>query len=106
MSQPVKPDTRELLFKRETRVGELNPPIQTRVYRRLSDSKIVVEQSHFLKTAIQYLPYAVNELPQEDPTIAFAELERIITYFYDQAVRRGYPPNNSWLVSNTSYCSE
>lgn len=82
-------------------VGELQPPIRVRV-RREGDH-LVVEQSHFLKTSIQYLPWAVREMAGESPRAAFDELRNTVLSFYEQAVRRGYPPKDNWLVPNTGY---
>ncbi|HUO59542.1 MAG TPA: hypothetical protein VMT82_08495 [candidate division Zixibacteria bacterium] len=105
MTQPVEVEEREFVCEGEIRLGDLNTAIKVRVYRRISDSKIIVVQSHFLKTAIQYLPYAVHEMSQAEPSAALKELERTLVHFYEQAVRRGYTPSDSWLVPNTSYNS-
>ncbi len=92
--------------RHEVRVGNLSTTIQMRVYRRKSDGKLLIEQSHFLKTGIQYLPYAVNEVQGEDETAALHELEQNILNFYDQAVRRGYTPSESWLIPNRAFLQE
>lgn len=81
------------------------PPIRMRIYRR-ADHHLIVEQSHFLKTSIQYLPYAVREMEGDDPGAAFQELTAILRGFYEQALRRGYTPSAAWLVPNTSYKDE
>lgn len=96
-----KSGTCELLKEQEIQVGDLSPAIRVRVYR--DGEKLLVEQSHFLKTAIQYLPYAVDQLPGSDENSALADLQNIILGFYEQAVRRGYPPSPSWLVPNSSW---
>jgi hypothetical protein len=67
------------------------------------DGKLLIEQSHFIKTAIQYLPYAVKEFPGMDVAASLNSLEQNIQGFYDQAVRRGYTPSESWLVPNSGF---
>jgi len=44
-------------------------------------------------------------MSQAEPSAALKELERTLVHFYEQAVRRGYTPSDSWLVPNTSYNS-
>jgi hypothetical protein len=45
----------------------------------------------------------VNELDSADEAVAMRELENIFLGFYDQAVRRGYPVKENWLVPNTGF---
>jgi hypothetical protein len=87
------------------RVGSLEPPIRVRVHPG-GVGFLILEQSHFLRTSIQYLPYAVREVVGDDPRAAFEALSRTILGFYDQAVRRGYAPQAAWLVPNSAYRDE
>ena len=64
---------------------------------------LLIEQSHFIKTGIQYLPYSVNEFQSSDEEAIMCDLEKTILGFYDQAVRRGYAPSESWLVPNSAF---
>jgi hypothetical protein len=96
-------DSYELKCHHNVRVGNLSTTIHMRVYQRKSDGKLLIEQSHFIKTGIQYLPYAVNEMQGSDETAALHELEQNILNFYDQAVRRGYTPTEAWLIPNSSF---
>jgi hypothetical protein len=103
MATKSEDNSREFLRAYEFRIGTLSTPIRMRVFRRKADGKLLIEQSHFLKTSIQYLPYAVNELDSADEAVAMRELENIFLGFYDQAVRRGYPVKENWLVPNTGF---
>lgn len=96
-------ELREFVSQFEVRVGDLSTAIRMRVYRRKSDGKLLVEQSHFIKTGIQYLPYAVSEFQSLDESAVVSELQKNILGFYEQAVRRGYTPSESWLVPNSSF---
>ncbi|SRR6266568_7907302 len=92
----------ELVSHRELRIGTLPTAIRMRIYRK-PDGKLRIEQSHFIKTGIQYLPYAVNEFQGPDESATVKELERNILGFYDQAIRRGYTPSECWLVPNSAF---
>ena len=97
----LNPQTdREFLRETNFYLGELPTPIRMRLFRRKADGKLLVEQSHFLKSSIQYLPYAIQELQSTDESVALQELEGVITNLYGEAVRRGYEPKDSWLVPN------
>ena len=85
------------------RVGQLRTPVRVRVFRRLADGAVLLEPSHFLKTAIQYLPHAYRGPFQGTAAEAVAELAAQATAFHEQAVRRGYPPSEDWLVPNTTF---
>jgi hypothetical protein len=92
----------EQVSHHELRVGILPTAIRMRIYRK-PDGKLRIEQSHFIKTGIQYLPYAVNEFQSLDESATVRELESKILGFYDQAIRRGYTPSECWLVPNSSF---
>jgi hypothetical protein len=83
-------------------VGELAAPVTVRIYRR-PDGGYHIEPSHFLKTAIQYLPHAYRGPFAGTEDEAVQQLVAAIDGFYQQAVRRGYPPSESWLVPNTDF---
>ncbi len=88
--------------QRELRVGELATPIRIRIYRR-PDGAFHIEPSHFLKTAIQYMPHAYRGPFAGTEDDAVQQLAAEIDGFYQQAVRRGYPPSEGWLVANTMF---
>jgi len=96
-------ELREFISQYEVRVGDIPTAICLQVYRRRSDGKLLIEQSHFIKTGIQYLPYAVSEFQGLDETAAVSQLKKNILGFYEQAVRRGYAPAESWLVPNSNF---
>jgi hypothetical protein len=85
------------------RVGQLLTPVRVRAYRRPADGAVLLEPSHFLKTAIQYLPHAARGPFQGTAAEAVAALAAQAAAFHEQAVRRGYPPSEDWLVPNTSF---
>jgi hypothetical protein len=96
----------ELEAEREVRVGTLTTPVRLRIYRRASDGTYHLVQSHFLKTAIQYLPHAYGGPFGGTLEEALAEHLATVTAFFEQAVRRGYPPSEDWLVPNTLFEAE
>jgi hypothetical protein len=96
-------DALELIALHELRVGELETPVQVRILRRKSDDALILEQSHFVKSAIQYLPYTANKPFLCSEREALDQVAATMNGFYDQAVRRGYKPAESWLVENTKF---
>jgi hypothetical protein len=103
MTTKSENDTREFVREHELRVGNLSTPIRMLVYRRKADGKLLLEQSHFVKTSIQYLPYVVTELDGNDEAAAVKALQQVFIDFYDQAVRRGYVASESWVVPNANF---
>ena len=96
-------DTLTPIGEHEIRIGELATPIRLRILRRSSDGALIVRQSHFLKTAIQYLPYSVSNASHLGESELIAELTTTLNGFYDQAIRRGYKPDENWLFENVSF---
>ena len=93
----------EPVSEHEIRIGQLVTPIRVRILRRASDGALIVRQSHFLKTAIQYLPYSVSNPSHQGESELIAELTTTLNGFYDQAIRRGYKPDENWLFENVSF---
>jgi hypothetical protein len=96
-------ETPEFVAEHELSVGALTTPVRIRISRRKSDGALLVEQSHFIKTAIQYLPHSANQPFFCDESKVLDDLLATMTSFYDQAIRRGYKPSESWLVPNSGF---
>jgi hypothetical protein len=96
-------ETPEFVAEHELRVGALSTPVRVRISRRKSDGALLVEQSHFIKTAIQYLPHSANQPFFCAESKALDEILGTMTSFYDQAIRRGYKPSENWLIANTGF---
>ena len=101
MTSSTKPG-RTLSTEREFRVGNLSTPVRVRIYRRISDDALIIEQSHFIKTSLQYLPYSVRDFVGTK-TEVLDQVVTTMTNFYEEAVRRGYSPSESWLVPNSNF---
>ncbi|MDR3763910.1 MAG: hypothetical protein P4M01_07420 [Acidobacteriota bacterium] len=101
---PVHAAADSLAMAREyhIQVGTLCPFVRVRIFRR-DDASFQFQLSHFLKTSIQYLPYAVDCIAADDEDAAIHQLEQNMHGFYEQALHRGYTPSASWLVPNPSY---
>lgn len=83
-------------------VGPLLPLVRVRVRLR-EDGGFQLQLSHFLKTSIQYLPYAIDQIAGTDEIAVIHQLEQNMQGFYEQALHRGYKPSSSWLVPNPSF---
>lgn len=90
------------IAERELRVGELETPVRIRIYAQ-PDGAFLAIPSHYIKTAIQYLPdSAAHSYHCELDEVAGKVLAGMM-HFYDQAVRRGYQPGPEWLVLNGTF---
>jgi hypothetical protein len=96
-------ETPEFVAEHELHVRALTTPVRIRISRRKSDGALLVEQSHFIKTAIQYLPHSANQPFFCAESKVLDEILATMLSFYDQAVRRGYTPSEKWLVANTGF---
>jgi hypothetical protein len=96
-------ETHEFVAEHELRIADLSTPVRVRIFRRKSDNALLTEQSHFLKTAIQYLPHTLNEPFFCSESEVLGRILATMMSFYDQAVRRGYNPSEDWLVANTRF---
>jgi hypothetical protein len=93
----------EFVAEHELRIGALSTPIRVRLFRRQPDGALLVEQSHFLKTSIQYLPHTINQPFFCAENTVLDDLTATMTNFYNQAIGRGYSPSENWLVPNTGF---
>ena len=96
-------DPRRLLSTYEFRLGALAQRITIRLYWNISKRKVEFEQSHLLRSPAQFglytpdAPYTNNE---ED---ALRTALKPFKAFYEYAVREGYEPDETWLVTNESF---
>ncbi len=86
----------------ELRVGDLATPVRIRILAQ-PDGAFLVVPSHFLKTAIQYLPDSAAHVYRCTLDEVAGQVRAGMMHFYDQAVRRGYPPSEAWLVPNGAF---
>jgi hypothetical protein len=93
----------EFVAEHELHIGALTTPIRVRIFRRQSDGALLVEQSQFLKTSIQYLPHTINQPFFCTENTVLDELTATMTNFYNQAIGRGYSPAENWLVPNAGF---
>lgn len=98
------PPSITFIAERELRVGKLTTPIRVRIYRR-EDGTLAVKQSHFLKTAVQYLPHTANPPSCQDVQELFDAMQATLDKFYNSAIGRGSTPSESWLVENSKFAA-
>jgi hypothetical protein len=96
-------ETQDFVAEHELHIGELSTPVRIRIWRRKADGALIVEQSHSLKTGIQYLPHTANQPFTCSESEVLDKLLATMMGFYDQAVRKGYTPSEDWLMENTAF---
>ena len=94
---------RRLVSEHQFFVGELSPRITVRLYESQERDRIEYEQSHFIRTPLQADAYQTSTPWGDDALYALNLAAFGITQWYDQAVREGHQPNDSWLVPNPRF---
>jgi len=94
---------RRLVSEHQFFVGELSQRITLRLYESPERDWIEYEQSHFIRTPLQADPYRTSTPWGDDALYALNFAAFGITQWYDQAVREGHQPNDSWLVPNPRF---
>jgi hypothetical protein len=85
-------------------IGELPQMVAVRLYESLDTNCIEFEQSHFINTPLQIdayrtsAPYGGNEDDALRLVVGFC-----LVQWYEQAVREGHQPDESWLVPNPRF---
>jgi hypothetical protein len=87
-------------------VGELPQMITVRFYQPLDRNWIEFEQSHFINTPLQIDAYRTSAPYGDDQDDALRlAVGFCLVQWYEQAIREGHQPDESWLVPNPRFHS-
>lgn len=100
MTTANEQDSTTLVSERELHVGQLQTTIRLRIYRQ-GDGTLTVHQSHFLKTAVQYLPHTAQPCGFRTEQELLDSMQATLDKYFALAISRGYAPSEDWLVKNT-----
>jgi hypothetical protein len=82
------------------RVGELETPVTIDIGRFLTSENAKFSVTHSIHTPVQGGPYRTSKPYAEDAAYALHRaIDGLISY-YEEAVRAGHEPEESWLVEN------
>jgi hypothetical protein len=95
--------TSDFVGEHELHIGTLTTPMRVRIFRRHSDGALLVEQSHFLRTDVQYLSLTINQPFFCTESEVLDQLMATMMTFYDQAVKRDFKPSEKWLMVNSAF---
>jgi hypothetical protein len=85
-------------------VGELPQMITVRFYQSLDRNWIEFEQSHFINTPLQIDAYRTSAPYGDDQDDALRlAVGFCLVQWYEQAIREGHQPDESWLVPNPRF---
>ena len=85
-------------------VGELPQMVTVRFYQSLDRNEIEFEQSHFINTPLQIDAYRTSAPYGDDPDDALRlAVGFCLVQWYEQAIREGHQPDESWLVPNPRF---
>lgn len=96
-------NARQLLSEYSFRVGNLSQFITIRLYRLIGEDKVVFEQSHFIHTPTQIDAYRTSVPVGDDETEALGRAIRTLVDHYEEAMRAGHKPKDSWLEPNPDF---
>ncbi|MFZ0964126.1 MAG: hypothetical protein WAO35_24940 [Terriglobia bacterium] len=94
---------RQLLSEYSFRVGDLSQFITIRLYRLIGTDTVIFEQSHFIHTPTQIDAYRTSAPMGNDETEALGRAVRTLVEHYEEAVRVGHRPQDSWLEPNPDF---
>jgi hypothetical protein len=100
MTTANEKDVPAFVSEHELHVGQLQTTIRLRIYRH-ADGTLAVHQSHFLKTAVQYLPHTAQPGEFQTEQELLGSMQATLDKYYALAIGRGYKPSEDWLVKNT-----
>lgn len=92
---------RRFLSEYQFSLGQLQQVITVRLYQSLDRNWVEFEQSHFINTPLQIDAYRTSSPygDDEDDALRLA-VDFCLAQWYEQAVREGHQPDESWLVPN------
>ena len=95
---------RRLVSEHQFLIGSLQQRITVRLYQSLERNWIEFEQSHFINTPLQIDAYRTSTPygDDEDDALRLA-VGFCLVQWYEQAVREGHRPDESWLVPNPRF---
>jgi hypothetical protein len=95
---------RRLVSEYQFFVGELPQMITVRFYQPLDRNWIEFEQSHFINTPLQIDAYRTSAPYGDDQDDALRlAVGFCLVQWYEQAIREGHQPDESWLVPNPRF---
>jgi hypothetical protein len=77
--------------------------ITIRLYKPIHGEGVEFEQSCYIHTPTQATPYRTSHPWGDDEAYALHLAVRSITQYYNEAVRLGHSPSESWLVPNENF---
>ena len=80
------------------RIGSLKTLISIELGRHMDSDETKVIVSHAIHTPVQMDPYRTSRPYWDDPQYALEQTVRGLTDYYQQAVKAGHTPAESWLV--------
>src|ERR1035438_8698860 len=94
---------RELIREYQFQLKDIPIPITIRLYRRLGTDVIEFRQSHYIRTPVQAGRYRTDSSWGENEAAALRRAIQTLVSFYEDAVRVGKAPAESWLLKNDSF---
>jgi hypothetical protein len=85
-------------------LGDLRPVITIRLYRPITGERVVAfRQSHYISTPAQAGPYMTSRPWNDTEEAAINQVVHAMNDYYDQAIRAGHAPDESWLTPSPDF---
>ncbi len=101
--KPQIVSAREFLAEYRFQLKTIHVTISIRFYRRLNTGDIEFEQSHYILTPLDNEPNMPGTVFYNNIALALEEAVNGFAVPHDQAIGRGYKPDESWLVPNDAF---
>jgi hypothetical protein len=103
MNDEIIEEPRKLLSEYQFTLRGLSKMITIRLYEYIKTGKVGFEQSHYMHTPVQAGPYITDVTGGDDETNVIQRAVTTLTRFYNDAVREGHKPDDSWLKINENF---
>ena len=98
----VVSDALHFLFEYQLNLPGIETLITIRFYRDPTD-RVRFSQSHFIHTPPQMDPYETDARLRDTEEQALRQVVSAFCRFYQEAVKAGHQPSESWLKANENF---
>lgn len=100
---PAITRAKKLISEYRFELDKIPIEITIRLYEGYSGNGVGFEQSHFIHTPTQIGPYKTSCPCDDTESSALHQAVRGFLTYYNEAVKEGHTPDESWLVQNNNF---
>ncbi len=81
----------------------ISKTVTIKIYKNIKTGYYEFCQSHFIHTPLQVGPYITSRSWNDTEESVLNQVISGFTRFYNEAIKSGYTPDDSWLVENKNF---